>query len=1124
MKLRLFFVLCLGLLGMSLVTAQTPNVEADYVGRIDNSTPFREYALRVPITGSTVTIDMRPLEGEAGGDLDTLLYLVDENGSIVGENDDRVTNQDSSSLLIYPQAVAGQYRIIATRFKIDKGNTGGDFRILIDIQQPSPTASFGTRLGDLLNTGFPIDFEPREQASWTVLVYYGGDNNLEPGIIQDFKEFELGGGSDDTVRVLAMVDRTAAPYSVADGDWSNTRIYEVAASINDEGQLVIDETSETQRDDGVFLASTPLVEFDPLNTADGEILAQFLVWGVTNFPADNYIVAIGSHGAGWGGIVTDDTAQLEGDSKNILTLPELDKAFALALQATGGKKFALLINDACLMGSVEYFATIAPYFDYTIASPEIVVNPALDMTLLLNGLRGAPDSVDIVELSKLLIDKYINEDVPKRQTTDIVYMTNALISLDDFSMVVSAIENFAQVVNRNPNVRGLTVGEARSNVYVYTSFMGGKDSVDIGDLMRRVISNARDDEMIAAAETVLNALETAYLYGQSGERATRFTSYFNVYFPERSADFKFAYFDETPLKGWSRMLRSYFNSFTPKIWTGGAGEITFHTPISPDVKITYSTEKETNILQLPQINVEVRGRNISDGRATFDRVINEETVIRVGIEPILTPITVEGEVERVNRWEEGIEQYFISWDAKLPVVSDGINRSVELVNVTERVAFLDGLYREPESDVWNEVSVAFDLAGRRGGVSTVQRVVNRGQNTSAVAVVEIPVGSEFQTYQNIVTPDGRVAVEPGNIYVWPQGGLTWQSLPAPSGVYNIGLQVSAFGGSLGNAEAQIVVNNDGISALLSGYSDPFLGFNVPLPSTWETLTFDDNLTLYRSKSVDQRQNLSVYLDLYGGTDPASAIIGITEFYGLTVVGEPTPITIAERDALELAYTYVANGTNFTGRMFILMQDGLGLGFAAETSGEDNEEFFRTVQSLISFTDPNEARTQARTAWQRGKLGDNVEFYVPNTWARSETEDGWVMFKPTTEESGALIGTRVVEITTTVQGVDSVVNNLVTGLVTQNADSAVITGNQIYYFEASRDLEPVPYSLDWRATIYEGVRDGIEVIGRVYATQQDGKTYAIWVEAPKGELAASIFPTIFEPMVESYRIYPVTDSE
>lgn len=1116
MKARFWLLLSFLLLPLSLQVVAQSNVEADILGRIDNNTPFQEYPLRVPITGSTVYVDMRPLEGDAGGDLDTLLYLVDENGSIVAENDDRLKDVDTSSLLVYPQAVAGQYRIIATRFKVEKGSSSGDFRILINIEQPQRSEDYRARLGDLLNTGFPIDFTPRPKADWTLLVYYGGDNNLEPGILQDFHEFELGGGSTDEVRVIALVDRTPE-YSVADGNWINTRVYEVGAAVSDDGQLLLADS------ENFFLSSDLLVDFDSLNTSDGELLAQFLVWGVSNFPADNYIVAFGSHGAGWGGIITDDRAAAEfkdDPSKSILTLPELDKAFSLATRVAGVQKFALLINDACSMGSVEYFATIAPYFEYTIASPEIVVNPAHDMTLLLKGLKADTRNVDLEGLSKQLITRYMQEDVPKRGTTDTVFMTSALIELNQFNPVISAIENFASVVNSNPNVRGLVLGDARKNVYVYTSFSSdGNKIVDLGDLMRRVIASARDDEMIVAAENVLKALGDAFVYGESGERAARFTSYYNIYFPEKSADFRFVYFDETPLKEWSRMLRNYYNSFTPKIWTGGTGTITFHTPVAPTVRVIGSSTGEMSIMNPPRISLEIIGRNISDGKTTFDRVLEDGTTVRVGLTPILAPITVDGVVERVNLWQEGVERSSLTWDAALTFVSDGVNSDVELVNLTESVSFLDGRYREPNSETWNEVSVTFDLAGRNGGISRVQRVINRGQDNNALAVVEIPAGSEFQTNRYLVNADGRVTAEIGNTYIWQaDGGLTWQLQPAPSGIYNMGLLVSAFGGSVGNASAQIIINNDGLNPNLRAYREPDLDFLAPLPTSWGSVAFDYDLDVYRGSKPDQSENLTIYYE-FSATTLEEVPQSLADRYGITLTSEPIPVSVSGTEGLEVTYEYLRGETKFIGKLFAIQYSGLGLGFGVEAlEGISTNEYYETVKELLvlnaSSTEP-----QVLSNWRLVET-DNISFRIPTDW-QEESVDGWTLYQPS-PDSTALIGTRVIELTSTIQGVDTVINNIVTGFVTGNAESIVVTGNQIYYLQAPDVIEPAPYDLDWRATLYEGVRNGVEVVGRVYATQQNNKTYAIWVEAPKGEIATGLFPNTFEPMVESYRIYPVTE--
>src|SRR4030095_16659187 len=75
--------------------------------------------------------------------------------------------------------------------------------------------------------GYPT-MAPAAMANWTVLVYMGGDNNLEDGLENDLDEFEIAGGSTSSVRVLVLLDR-AHDYDTSNGDWTDTRVFEVGA-------------------------------------------------------------------------------------------------------------------------------------------------------------------------------------------------------------------------------------------------------------------------------------------------------------------------------------------------------------------------------------------------------------------------------------------------------------------------------------------------------------------------------------------------------------------------------------------------------------------------------------------------------------------------------------------------------------------------------------------------------------------------------------------------------------------------------------------------------------------------------------------------------------------------------
>jgi hypothetical protein len=1077
--------------------AQTDQNEGDFSGFINDANPFEEYPLRVNATGSTVRLDMRPLDGNLGGDLDTVLYLVDENGNIIAENDDREPNKDSSSLLVFPQAERGQYRIIATRYNVQEGDTTGRFRLNISVQEPS-TEKFDVTRGSLLDTGFPIDQEPAEEAEWTILAYYGGDNNLEQGILNDLKEFELAGGSDNTVRIVALVDRNPE-YSTEDDNWEDTRLYEVLAS---------------KDDDNIFRIDSKIIkEFPNLNTSSGQFFAQFMVWSIEKYPAKNYIVALASHGGGWQGIIQDKSAQTTSDDVSLMTIPDMEQAFAIAQAKAGGEKFALLINDACSMSSVEYFSTIAPYFHMTIASPEIVVDPALDMTLFTQLLRANPDDVDFEKIGQELVDKYIEVDVQKRETNDIIYLTNAVTNLDPFNEVTVAVEAFAEVVNANIASRAPVMGKARSNAYTYTKFMGVNEKVDLGNLMRQIVSESQDLELVSAAQDVLNALNNVKVYGNSGEKVKSITSYYNIYFPEEQKDFQTKYFDQTPLKAWSRMLRNYFNSFTPQRWKGSTG-VVFHEPVTPKIEIVAQLGNTGSILNPPFFGMEYVGRKITTGFMTIDLVQADGTSIRY-LNEIQQEIGSDenGNEVRRNVWQEGVGFNYITWDGALPVLTDGTQRANELITTTDGVVyFLEGEYREVGSEIWNEVNVTFNAQG------VVQSVLNRSKGNDALAVVQIPVGADFRTFNNIVTADGRKNRNEGNTYTWQENGLSWSREPAPNGKYNVGLFLTAFGGATGFTSTTVDIDNTGLNSDLRAELNSYSGFILPRLKDWSPLGYEGNLPLFNSSSPNRTANLRVYFAyIEAGSDNLQDYIDqMVETFGLQI-DETTEGTVSGVEVVQLTYHYESDKGTFDGKLFMYQDSPVTTAaYAVETLRDSTtynlDELYDGIYSgttLNAFVTPT-------NAWGDGGFETanfSTAYNVRNDWTNETNADNWHIASPS-DDKNTFFATNALAIQSDVQGVDGLLSFVLTGRVTADIADLVIKGNQFYYGQDNTE---------WSVTTYQGTRDDQTIYGRVYVTTVGEESVVLWMETPLTNVATAetIVRETLEPMVNSYRIIPTT---
>ncbi len=1113
MRRSIFLIFILTILLSTTVIAAQENPTRTEEGTISNATPYIIYDLEIEQDGTLIILDIVPKDAESG--LDTLLYLVDSNNNIIAENDDRpgAAPGDFSSRIEFPQASAGHYHVVATRYNVLDGTSEGDFILTIETSLPDETnnVQYDTSPEALAAAGFPIYDTPHPRSTWTVLAYYGADTNLEGAIINDFKEFERAGGSTDSVRVLVLMDRSPE-YSTASGNWFGARLFEVTADTSG-------VTIEAGDYDAIELSTVPLADLgESVDSGDGSLLAKFLVWGVQNYPADHYVVAMGSHGAAWRGIITDNTA-----NNSIISLPELHEAFSVATQTAGVDKFTLLINDACLMSSVEYHSAVSPFFNYSLASPEIVVDPALDMTLFTESIRS--EDVTLPILGASLVDTYVNRDIQLRPGPDTVFLTYAVTDLNRFPSVESAIEDFADFFLTDPIKYGAILGRARANTYVYSGFLNNDNLVDLGNLMEQVIDLAdplEDTELITRAHAVLDALDAAVDYGNGGAVVTRQTyTYHNIYFPAHSRNFNPDYFEEGYLGDWAAMLRAYYNTLTPKQWTLGEITFSFHQPIAPAVNITsVYPVTDVSIYTGIEVQVEIVGRNISGIEAIVDQIQPDGRRIRMVNKDVLVVRGSGDNIERVNDWDDGVNvptsTTTLTWDVALPVVTDGTNTYFELLNIGEEVATLDGRYREPGSEQWNTVSLVFD---RETG--TLQRVVNQAESNNAVAVVNIPPGSDFESFRYIVTPDGRVSVQPGNQYVWHEGGLSWHEQPAPTGEYEVGFVVSAFGGTQGFASVSFSIHNDNADPNYRAGIRTRQGFSLVYPVEWEPLAFFPNENWFRTSNSNNTENFTLYPG-FGVTenDPHQVIEAVLNAFDMRLITgtEIREITVDGFPALEFDYRYDRGEGTYIGRGFAVFRENSipqGLVFGAETSTNASRlsEIYTILQENITLFDPGPI-LQANTG-QWVLLNPNNSpvpytiFPVLRSWAPGDgLSDDFFFIRPSDDQqNNTFFAIGVLPSFSSQQaGVEAVLSDYVSGTL----ENYRLLDNRLFSGKYQ----------NWYTGIYTGTRDTTPVIGRVYVTLDSQRSYVLWMEAPNTDTGTQTYANVLEPMVDRFEIVPI----
>jgi hypothetical protein len=857
---------------------------------LNDSTPFVEVPFSVA-SASLVTLSARAVSG----DLDPLLYVLDANGNIIAEHDDISPDDKNARLEALPMPV-GNYTLVVTRFGVLKGDTSGDVAVSIALAPPDDVRpTFDVSAQTLQAMGFPTLSADRPRKAWTLLAYMSGDSNLEGALLRDLDELERGGGTDDTMNVIAFLDRSPY-YSTADGDWRSARVYEVLPDLSP------------------AIDSTLITDLGALDSGSGETLAQFLVWAVQAYPAERYAISLSGHGGAWRGLMSDDQAE------SIIALDELAQAFALARDAAGVARFDLLVNDACLMASVEYFAVVGAFFDVSIASPDVVYDPALDFAQLATSLRQGDDARTTAQT---LADAYIaRESAPDAVKS--AYDSVAVTDLRAMPALTQALEAFAERMNVDPARYVPLISAAYQNAYKPASAIGANETLDVGHFMAQVIALSADADALRVARDVLTALDDARLYATAAESAARFTSYYNVYFPKDARSFEPRYFLQSPLRGWGQMLRNYYNALTPRLWRAEDSLLAYHPPQAPDVRVTHYPPV-IGATKTPEIGLEVRGRSLSEGAFIVDALHEDGRTERLLSVNMLTELRFENRTELINTWKSGVDAFTFKWSPfTLWQASDGTTTALTFANEVEGVVTLEAQYQDPRTPAPVMVNVAFNADSGR-----IQSATQRARQT--FAPFTLANDGTLTLLRYIVAPNGAIKPEAGASY--RVANLQMSRVTPPDGAYQLGFFVQTFGG-VGGYDSVPVVVDSALTSPVTPITRPnlwtyaFTSRNVayPVPSDWLRPSND---ALYRApddpntfarlqESRDTRPVADLLQDLLIGTNASAQRPYYGEFY--TWLSAP--------------YTRTAGGIARVGRVYATRLDGITYAWTFETRDDE----------------------------------------------------------------------------------------------------------------------------------------------------------------------------------------------
>lgn len=385
----------------------------------------------------------------------------------------------------------------------DEGYTGGSATIGGDSSYQSSVLEDNSLKGTVIsqeNGQMQISRRSRDEeipmgdGDWTIFVYLcGSDLESDGGAASsDIEEAFAARGSGQ----VKVVYQTGGSYFW----YQNINENRVQRYLLEDGDLtLVDEKPEA-------------------NMGTASTLADFLSWGVSNYPSERMGLILWDHGSGSiNGVCFDE--QYDYDS---LTLGELDHALNQVYDQMTDR-FEFIGFDACLMSTLETANVLTPYARYMYASQEMEPGSGWDYTSLLNNLAANPDQ-DGAQLGEKVCREYYDHCADygfgsQRSATfsiiDLSKIDDVLISMNEAFRVVyeqGDLGDVTRAVLEADSFGGNSVSEGYSNM------------LDLGNMLDQL--SRYGQEVRDASQT----LQSCVLYTMNG-RLHKNASGLSVYYP-----------------------------------------------------------------------------------------------------------------------------------------------------------------------------------------------------------------------------------------------------------------------------------------------------------------------------------------------------------------------------------------------------------------------------------------------------------------------------------------------------------------------------------------------------------------------------------------------------------------
>ncbi len=792
----------------------------------------------------------------------------------------------------------------------------------------------------------------QDKANWTILHYTAVDNNLEGAAFNDYYEMQSV-GSGDGVNIVTEFDR-ADGFEKRFGDWTDTRRFFIqqvpplpeldaagkreallnyfveagygdAATLKPQVEALDDATVAKIYENnnvGVSFDQTVVQELGEVDMGEPQSLTDFIVWGAQNYPANHYMVIIGSHGGGWRGIGPDDG----GGAQSMLDLPEIDKALGDARSQLGLSKFDIVGFDACLMAVTDVAVMLEPHADYVLFSQEVIPSNGWEYANSIASVKANPDW-DAFQVGSSFIDNYMAYYAGQGARTKVDL---GMVQTSGLPNLLTSLDNFAKVVKGDTVELLSALGTARNNSQTFGTSLGDRADtysyVDLKDFMTWFsLQTTISADAYSAAQEVIAAYDGAVVYSLADSKLPRATG-LGVYLPSTPIFYE-AYGADYPKMAPAGFAfwQDYLNQFYSTIATALDG-----SALQLDIKNVFTLGEAGSSVDTPVIFFDAAGKGVVDLSYSIMYVQQDGTRAIVDLSPISYTSTLPTG-ETVIEYPNELTPSTFNWSVEFPIVSDGTNQVLSLMQSTSssgNEATVQGTYVNAQGS--QPAYMIFDTT-TRSFVGLLAIADN------APYEVRPQPGDQFIVDLFTITADGTVETKPQSDTPLTFGvdPFTFNYSPAISGTYEVGLNMSDLAGNRVFKKVEININNDGVDGSVRGYTDTNEGVYFQYPYSWgESYTLTNEDGSITTAVSDDTVTQSVYTQAFADTDAAAALEAALAPLGAEV-GEVTETTLGELPAASVIYTIKTDDGTISGTAYSVMnaESGSAVVFRLETSGD-----------------------------------------------------------------------------------------------------------------------------------------------------------------------------------------------